>query len=126
MPTKPLSFFVDLAAILTATTLLDTQSSLVLSNFSSSDSNSIVDYYVSSLGEDIPSTGKALLARKDVIVANGGGESTAVAQKTFQAGNDAFATKMKSRLTSEVEDFEEAAERIHEALQEGYEAFNSL
>lgn len=52
--------------------LLDAQSTAVLTNFSPSDSNRIADYYVSSLRDDIPSTGTALLAKRDLTVANGG------------------------------------------------------
>ncbi|KAK4493836.1 hypothetical protein PRZ48_015021 [Zasmidium cellare] len=114
----------DLATILTTTATLDAQSALLLSNFTPSDSTRLVEFYASTLGQDVPSTGKALLEKRDLIVGMGEGEGVALAQKGFQIGLDGFAGEVEGRLTAAVGEFESAAERVHGALEEGYVAFS--
>lgn len=119
-------FFTDLAAIVSTTAAVDTEGNLVLNDFTPADSTRIVDYYASSLGVHVVTTGQALLNKKPILDSMGFSEGTAVAEVTFQAGLGELARALRGKLTAEVEKYDDAAKRNHHALQEGVEAFSVI
>ena len=95
------------------------------SDFSAADSTDIVESVVDTVGVDIPAAVKETVAKKALFRKAGTVPALVASLKVLLNDHDTFSAAVSRHLTADDERGREAAEKIHDAIQGGIDAFST-